>query len=74
MKRWIAPKNGGYIVFRLEGFNAVVPQSDIKPHNWDKLTCPCGPSVEADKDGHHVIHSSFEENAALEASLKSIGL
>ena len=69
----MAPRHEGYMVFVLEGFNSICPQSDIKPHAWDKTKCHCNPQTTMDEHGCvQVMHNSFEETYELEKSLKNI--
>lgn len=72
IKRWYAPKEGGYMVFVCEGFNSIVPQSDIRAHKIRSTQCPCKPRSSMDSDYLHIIHNSFEEEKALEESMKKI--
>lgn len=72
MKRWFAPKEGGYMVFVSEGFNSVVPQSDIRAHKIRSIRCACNPRSSMEADYLHIIHNSFEEERAIESAMKKI--
>ena len=75
MKRWKAPDNhGGYMVYVREGFNTVVPMSDIKPHDIYTAKCQCNPRSSIDDETLHIIHESFEEKEALDNAMNNLNI
>lgn len=55
-----------------DGFNVVVPQVDIRPHDINNMKCDCGARLDASDGQVHVIHNSWEDTEKMEKSLETI--
>lgn len=76
---WLAPIAGVYGTFERLAFVAICPISDIRPHEIDSMTCPCGATTHIGDTEEvfrkpFVIHNRHSDNDRIEHSMKSLGI